>query len=89
MLSKLIVFGAGYVLGTKAGRDRYNQIAAIAREAARRLDGYAARNAVSARSSWSSSPTAGSRSVSSSRTAGSRSGSSSRTAGSRSRQSRF
>lgn len=60
MLSKLIVFGAGYVLGTKAGRERYNQIAAIAREAARRLDGYAARDAVAARSSWSSSRTVGS-----------------------------
>lgn len=57
MLSKLIVFGAGYVLGTKAGRERYNQIAAIAQEAARRLDGYGARSQVSARSSWNSSRT--------------------------------
>lgn len=55
MLSKLIVFGAGYVLGTKAGRERYNQIAALAQAAARRLDGYGARNEVSAGGSWSSS----------------------------------
>jgi len=36
--STLIVFGAGYVLGSKAGRERYNQIVEIAQEAARRLD---------------------------------------------------
>lgn len=53
MLSKLIVFGAGYVLGTKAGRERYNQIAAIAQEAARRLDGYGERNQFSSGGSWS------------------------------------
>jgi predicted flap endonuclease-1-like 5' DNA nuclease len=62
MFSKLLVFGAGYVLGTKAGRARYNQIAAIAQAAARQLDGYAARNAVSARDSWSASRTGASRS---------------------------
>jgi len=38
MLFKLVVFGAGYVLGSKAGRERYNQIAAIAQKAARQLD---------------------------------------------------
>ncbi len=54
MLSKLIVFGAGYVLGTKAGRERYNQIAALAQEAAKRLDGYGTRDQFSSRSSWSS-----------------------------------
>ncbi len=55
MLSKLIVFGAGYILGSKAGRERYNQIAAIAQEAARRLEGRNdARNQFSADSSWSS-----------------------------------
>lgn len=54
MVSKLIVFGAGYILGSKAGRERYNQIAAIAQEAARRLEGYGARNQFSANSSWSS-----------------------------------
>jgi hypothetical protein len=40
MLSKLIVFTAGYVLGTKAGRDRYNQITAVAQQAVRRLEAY-------------------------------------------------
>jgi hypothetical protein len=44
MLSTLIVFGAGYVLGSKAGRERYNQIVALAQEAARRLDQYGARS---------------------------------------------
>ena len=53
MLSKLIVFGAGYILGSKAGRERYNQIAAIAQQAARRLEGYEA-NQFSAGNSWSS-----------------------------------
>ena len=38
MLFKLVVFGAGYVLGSKAGRERYNQISAIAQKAARQLD---------------------------------------------------
>jgi hypothetical protein len=53
MLSKLIVFGAGYILGSKAGRERYNQIAALAQAAARRLEGYESRNQFPARSSWS------------------------------------
>ena len=54
MLSKLFVFGAGYVLGTKAGRERYNQIAALAQEAAKRLDGLGTRDQFSSGSSWSS-----------------------------------
>ncbi|MDF8266078.1 hypothetical protein [Luteipulveratus flavus] len=37
----LVVFGAGYVLGTKAGRQRYDQIAAAARAVSTRLDAYA------------------------------------------------
>jgi hypothetical protein len=53
MLSKLIVFGAGYILGSKAGRERYNQIAALARAAARRLEVYEGRNQFPANSSWS------------------------------------
>lgn len=44
MMSSLIVFAAGYVLGSKAGRERYNQIVSIAQEAARRLDEYGARD---------------------------------------------
>jgi hypothetical protein len=54
MLSKLIVFGAGYILGSKAGRERYNQIVAIAHKAARQLEGRGARNQFSAGPSWSS-----------------------------------
>jgi hypothetical protein len=38
MLSKLIIFGAGYVLGSKAGRERYNEIVAFVQEAGRRLE---------------------------------------------------
>jgi hypothetical protein len=44
MLFKLVVFGAGYVLGSKAGRERYNQISAIAQKAARQLDNRGVRN---------------------------------------------
>ncbi len=44
MLFKLVVFGAGYVLGSKAGRERYNQIAAFAEKAARQLDSRGVRN---------------------------------------------
>jgi hypothetical protein len=32
------VFGAGYVLGTKAGRERYAQIVAVTRRASQRID---------------------------------------------------
>jgi hypothetical protein len=42
MLSKLIIFGAGYVLGAKAGRERYEQIVAFAQDVAKRLDEYRA-----------------------------------------------
>ncbi len=34
------VFGAGYVLGTKAGRERYGQIIAAAQNAPKRLEEY-------------------------------------------------
>ena len=44
MLFKLVVFGAGYVLGSKAGRERYNQISAFAQKAARQLDNRGFRN---------------------------------------------
>jgi hypothetical protein len=54
MLFKLILFGAGYVLGSKAGRERYNQIAAIAQAAAKRLENYESRSEFPARSSWTS-----------------------------------
>jgi len=34
----LTLFGVGYVLGSKAGRERYDQIRALARAAADRFD---------------------------------------------------
>ncbi len=36
-LRSLVVFGAGYVLGTRAGRERYAQITEAAAKAASRL----------------------------------------------------
>ncbi|WP_238445970.1 hypothetical protein [Salsipaludibacter albus] len=36
----LAVFGAGYVLGTKAGRERYEQLRVATRLAAQRLEEY-------------------------------------------------
>ena len=41
-LTTLMMFGAGYVIGTKAGRERYEQIVAMAERAARRLDEFSA-----------------------------------------------
>ena len=41
-LTTLVMFGAGYVIGTKAGRERYEQIVAMAERAARRLDEFSA-----------------------------------------------
>lgn len=37
-LTLLCAFGIGYVLGTRAGRDRYDQIRELARDASQRLD---------------------------------------------------
>ena len=37
-IPKLVVFGAGYVLGTRAGRERYEEIREIAQRFAQRLD---------------------------------------------------
>ena len=39
-LRSLAVFGVGYVLGTRAGRERYEQIVAAAQNASKRLDDY-------------------------------------------------
>ena len=39
-LRRLAVFGAGYLLGTRAGRERYDQIVAAARIASSRLRAY-------------------------------------------------
>jgi hypothetical protein len=38
-IATLTVFGAGYVLGTKAGRQRYEQIVELTRRATQGLDG--------------------------------------------------
>lgn len=43
-LATLAAFGAGYVLGTKAGHERYAQIVAAAQRASSRLDEYSARH---------------------------------------------
>ncbi len=43
-MASLVMFGAGYVLGTKAGRERYAQIVKAAQMASERLDEYSARN---------------------------------------------
>ena len=37
---RIAMFGAGYVLGAKAGRERYQQIVAAAQTAAQRLEKY-------------------------------------------------
>lgn len=42
ILGRLAVFGIGYLLGTKAGRERYDQIRA-AQGAAQRLEDYSNR----------------------------------------------
>jgi len=37
-LSTIAVFGAGYVLGSRAGRERYVQIVDLAQRTARRIE---------------------------------------------------
>lgn len=49
-LTTVVVFGAGYVMGTKAGRERYAQIVAMAETASKRLDEFSARTHADARS---------------------------------------
>ena len=39
-LGTLLMFGAGYVLGSKAGRERYEQICQMAQTASERLEAY-------------------------------------------------
>lgn len=38
ILVAAVVFGLGYVLGSRAGRERYAQIMAVTRKASQRLD---------------------------------------------------
>ena len=42
-LTTVVMFGAGYVMGTKAGRERYEQIVMVAENASKRLDQFSAR----------------------------------------------
>ena len=42
-LVAVTMFGLGYVLGTKAGRERYEQICTLARNASERFDASSAR----------------------------------------------
>jgi hypothetical protein len=39
-ISRIAMFGVGYVLGAKAGRERYQQIVAAAHNASKRLENY-------------------------------------------------
>jgi hypothetical protein len=39
-LTTVAMFGVGYVLGSRAGRERYAQIVAAARKASERLEAY-------------------------------------------------
>jgi hypothetical protein len=39
-LRTIAIFGAGYLLGTRAGRERYGQIVAAAQGASKRLEDY-------------------------------------------------
>ena len=39
-LSRIAIFGVGYVLGTRAGRERYEQIVMAAQSASQRLEDY-------------------------------------------------
>lgn len=50
-LATIVMFGAGYVLGTKAGRDRYAQIVKVAQKTSERLDEFSARHDTYARDS--------------------------------------
>lgn len=38
LLFAAVIFGLGYVLGSRAGRERYAQILAVTRKASQRLD---------------------------------------------------
>lgn len=43
-LARVAIFAAGYVIGAKAGRERYAQIAGVAERAAERLDEFSSRH---------------------------------------------
>lgn len=39
-LTTMLVFGAGYVFGTKAGREKYHRFTQLTQQAAERLESY-------------------------------------------------
>jgi hypothetical protein len=43
-LATAAIFAAGYLLGARAGRERYEQMAAVAERASRRLEDFSARH---------------------------------------------
>ncbi len=43
-LTTMLVFGAGYVFGTKAGRDQYQRFTQLTQQAAERLENYGSGN---------------------------------------------
>jgi len=49
-LTTVVMFGAGYVMGSKAGRERYAQIVTVAEKASKRLDEFSARTQTDTRS---------------------------------------
>lgn len=55
-LTTVLTFGAGYVLGTRAGRERYAQIIAAADRASKRLEAYSERHRPDADSRGGSGP---------------------------------
>jgi hypothetical protein len=57
MIGKLALVGIGYVLGTRAGRDRYEQIRVAAGVAAKRLEKYGDRGTLASRVAGSPSHT--------------------------------
>jgi hypothetical protein len=44
-LTKVAIFAVGYVVGAKAGRERYEQIVEVAGRASERLEDFSARHA--------------------------------------------
>jgi hypothetical protein len=40
LIPTVVIFGVGYVLGSKAGRERYAEIVAAAHKASERLEAY-------------------------------------------------
>ena len=60
-LTTLAMFPAGYVLGAKAGRERYAQIVAVAERASKHLDEYSARQRADAEDTAVDAPDRGAR----------------------------